>query len=390
MGGKPSVGRQTLQPGGWEVADGIFLLVFSFKALARVMLGRGTLYFTISSLQFDLKSWKLNGGGVWVLSGWRCWDDNGDGVGVYSESGTSRPKFSSNRFKRLSEIEANLLEVEFEENEVWEAVKVDFEKAYDCVNWEFLYEVTSQMGFRGSGAVGFVHVLRRLLLLSLSTEKALSSYGVGGLNIDSLKAMNWALLSKWWWRFQVENEALWVKVGDGKAILFWDDTWVGGRRLRDQFPRWKISDDGKFSVNIRRDLIDEKDLRVEAKISIRYSMDVLNLSDINSFNVAYTLELPKELSNVHNTFHVSNLKKCLSDESLVIPMKELRLHHKLNFVEEPVEIVDREVKQLRQSRIPIVKVRWNSKSRPEFTWEREDQIRAKYPRLFPNITPASN
>ncbi|GJY24364.1 putative reverse transcriptase domain-containing protein [Tanacetum coccineum] len=80
--------------------------------------------------------------------------------------------------------------------------------------------------------------------------------------------------------------------------------------------------------------------------------------------VAYTLELPKELSNVHSTFHVSNLKKCLSDESLVIPMKELRLNDKLNFVEEPVEIMDREVKQLRQSCIPIVKVRWNSKRGP--------------------------
>ncbi|GKE32323.1 hypothetical protein Tco_1451645 [Tanacetum coccineum] len=80
--------------------------------------------------------------------------------------------------------------------------------------------------------------------------------------------------------------------------------------------------------------------------------------------VAYTLELPEELSNVHSTFHVSNLKKCLSNESLIIPMKELRLDDKLNFVEEPVEIMDREVKQLRQSRIPIVKVRWNSKRGP--------------------------
>ncbi|GJT04526.1 putative reverse transcriptase domain-containing protein [Tanacetum coccineum] len=106
--------------------------------------------------------------------------------------------------------------------------------------------------------------------------------------------------------------------------------------------------------------------------------------------VAYKLELPEELSNVHNTFHVSNLKKCLSDESLVIPMKELRLDDKLNFVEEPVEIMDREVKQLKQSRIPIVKVRWNSKRGPEFTWECEDQICAKYPHLFSNITPASN
>ncbi|GJS44079.1 hypothetical protein Tco_0569122 [Tanacetum coccineum] len=82
--------------------------------------------------------------------------------------------------------------------------------------------------------------------------------------------------------------------------------------------------------------------------------------------VAYKLELPEELSNVHNTFHVSNLKKCLSDESLIIPMKELQLDDKLNFVEEPVEIMDREIKQLKRSRIPIVKVRWNSKRGPKF------------------------
>ncbi|GJT64149.1 reverse transcriptase domain-containing protein [Tanacetum coccineum] len=111
---------------------------------------------------------------------------------------------------------------------------------------------------------------------------------------------------------------------------------------------------------------------------------------VSPHKVAYKLELPEELSNVHNTFHVSNLKKCLSDESLVIPMKELWLDDKLNFMEEPVEIMDREVKQLKQSRIPIVKVRWNSKRGPEFTWEREDQIRAKYPHLFSNITLASN
>nr|GEV10115.1 reverse transcriptase domain-containing protein [Tanacetum cinerariifolium] len=71
--------------------------------------------------------------------------------------------------------------------------------------------------------------------------------------------------------------------------------------------------------------------------------------------VAYKLELTEELSNVHSTFHISNLKKCLFNESLVIPMKELRLDDKLNFMEEPVEVMDREVKQLKQSRIPIVK-----------------------------------
>ncbi|GKB38415.1 putative reverse transcriptase domain-containing protein [Tanacetum coccineum] len=80
----------------------------------------------------------------------------------------------------------------------------------------------------------------------------------------------------------------------------------------------------------------------------------------------------------------------INPRSLVIPMNDLRLDDKLNFVEEPIEIMDREVRELKQSRIPIVKVRWNSKREPEFTWEREDQIRAKYPHLFPNITPASN
>ncbi|GJR44064.1 hypothetical protein Tco_1312167 [Tanacetum coccineum] len=80
---------------------------------------------------------------------------------------------------------------------------------------------------------------------------------------------------------------------------------------------------------------------------------------------------------------------CLSDESLVIPMKELQLDDKLNFVEEPVEVMDREIKQLKQSRIPIIKVRWNSKRGPEFTWEREDEIHTKYPHLFSIITSSS-
>ncbi|GKF23339.1 hypothetical protein Tco_0075661, partial [Tanacetum coccineum] len=71
--------------------------------------------------------------------------------------------------------------------------------------------------------------------------------------------------------------------------------------------------------------------------------------------VAYKLELLQELSRVHNTFHVSNLKKCYADEPLVVSLKGLQVDDKLHFVEEHVEIMDREVKQLRQSRIPIVK-----------------------------------
>ena len=98
--------------------------------------------------------------------------------------------------------------------------------------------------------------------------------------------------------------------------------------------------------------------------------------------VAYKLELPDALRNVHSTFHVSNLKKCLSDETLVIPLDEIEINESLNFVEVPVEIMDHEVKQTKQSRILIVKVRWNAKRGPEFTWEREDQMKLKYPHLF--------
>nr|GEY48940.1 hypothetical protein [Tanacetum cinerariifolium] len=152
-------------------------------------------------------------------------------------------------------------------------------------------------------------------------------------------------------------------------------------------------------------------------------------------DVAYKLDLPEELSRVHNMFHVSNLKKCHADEPLAVPLDGLHFDDKLYFVEEPVEIMDHEVKRLKrsriplvkirwnskravpldglhfddklyfieepveirdcevkrlkQSRIPLVKVRWNSKRGPEFMWEREDQFRKKYPHLFAR-TASSN
>ncbi|GJS24588.1 putative reverse transcriptase domain-containing protein [Tanacetum coccineum] len=107
-------------------------------------------------------------------------------------------------------------------------------------------------------------------------------------------------------------------------------------------------------------------------------------------DVSYKLELPEELSRVHNTFYVSNLKKCYVDEPLVVPLDGLHFDDKLQFVEEPVEIMDREVKRMKRSRIPIIKVRWNSRRGPEFTWEREDQFRKKYPHLFTKTAPSSS
>ncbi|GJV12419.1 putative reverse transcriptase domain-containing protein [Tanacetum coccineum] len=93
---------------------------------------------------------------------------------------------------------------------------------------------------------------------------------------------------------------------------------------------------------------------------------------------------------VHSTFHVSNPKKCLSEESIVIPLDEIQIDDKLHFVEELVEIINQGVKRLKQNRIPIVKVRWNSRRGPEFTWEREDHFCNKYPHLFINTTLEGN
>ncbi|GKF98573.1 hypothetical protein Tco_0297356 [Tanacetum coccineum] len=98
--------------------------------------------------------------------------------------------------------------------------------------------------------------------------------------------------------------------------------------------------------------------------------------------VAYRLRLPEELSGVHDTFHVSNLKKCLAHASLHVPLVEIKVDKTLRFVEEPVEIMDHGVKSLKRSKIALVKVRWNSKRGPEFTWEREDYMKSKYPQLF--------
>ncbi|GJT55941.1 putative reverse transcriptase domain-containing protein [Tanacetum coccineum] len=116
------------------------------------------------------------------------------------------------------------------------------------------------------------------------------------------------------------------------------------------------------------------------KLSPRYIRPFKILAKVGL--VAYTLELPEELKGIHSTFHVSNLKKCLAEGDVVVPIDEIQLDDKFHMIEEPVEVVDKKVKRLKQSRIPIVKVRWNSQRGPEFTWEHEDQIKKKYLHLF--------
>ncbi|GJV02589.1 putative reverse transcriptase domain-containing protein [Tanacetum coccineum] len=115
----------------------------------------------------------------------------------------------------------------------------------------------------------------------------------------------------------------------------------------------------------------------KGKLALRYVGPFKILERIGP--VAYRLRLPEELSGVHDTFHVSNLKKCLADASLHVSLNEIKVHKALRFIEEPVEILGRDIKSLKRSKIPLVKVCWDLKRGPEFTWEREDYMKSKYP-----------
>jgi hypothetical protein len=94
------------------------------------------------------------------------------------------------------------------------------------------------------------------------------------------------------------------------------------------------------------------------------------------------LELPEELSGIHDVFHASALKKYLADESLKAPLEEIQVDDRLNFIEESIEIIEKKVKRLRRKKIRIVKVKWNAKREPEYTWEPEAEMKRKYPKLF--------
>nr|GEV65035.1 putative reverse transcriptase domain-containing protein [Tanacetum cinerariifolium] len=120
------------------------------------------------------------------------------------------------------------------------------------------------------------------------------------------------------------------------------------------------------------------------KLAPRYVGPFKNLERIGP--VAYRLRLPKKLSSVHDKFYVSNLKKCLVDANLHVTLDEIKIDKTLHFVEEPVKIMDHEVRSLKRSKISLVKVCWNSKRGLEFTWKREDHMKSKYPQLFVDRT----
>ena len=102
-------------------------------------------------------------------------------------------------------------------------------------------------------------------------------------------------------------------------------------------------------------------------------------------DVAYRLALPPSLEGVHNVFHISQLRKYVKDESHILDHSELELQPDLSYKEQPMAIMDRSVKTLKNRAIPLVLVSWNRHTPGEATWEREDIIRERYPQLFPSL-----
>ena len=98
--------------------------------------------------------------------------------------------------------------------------------------------------------------------------------------------------------------------------------------------------------------------------------------------VAYRLELPEELSKIHNTFHVSHLRKCLADESAFVPLEDITVDERLNYIKRPVADLERKTKRLRNREVGMVKVQWEHRKGSEWTWESEEEMKKNYPAMF--------
>jgi hypothetical protein len=121
--------------------------------------------------------------------------------------------------------------------------------------------------------------------------------------------------------------------------------------------------------------------KVKGKLSPRYIGPFLIFRRVGE--MAYQLELPDNLSDVHNVFHVSQLKKCLCVPEEQLPMEELSVQGDLTYTEYPVKILDTLTRVIRNKVIKMCKVQWSHHGKDEATWEREEELRIDFPHLFP-------
>jgi len=120
--------------------------------------------------------------------------------------------------------------------------------------------------------------------------------------------------------------------------------------------------------------------KVKGKLSPRYIGPFKILA--RKGEVAYELELPARLSDVHNVFHISQLRKCLRVPEEELPLEELNVQDDLTYTEYPVKIMDTPERITRSKRIRMCKVQWSHHTEDEATWEREDELQAEFPQLF--------
>ncbi|GJX29124.1 putative reverse transcriptase domain-containing protein [Tanacetum coccineum] len=280
----------------------------------------------------------------------------------------------------------------------WERITMDFvsglprtPSGYDTI-WVIVDRLTKSAHFLPMKKTDSMEKLTRLYLKEIDHHLPLVECSYNNSNHASIKAVPYEAL----YGRKCRSPICWSEVGDNQLTgseLIRDTTekiiQIKNRLLVARSRQKSYAD--KRAKPLEFEVGDKVLLKVSPwKGAVRFGKSgKLSPSYIGPFKilarvgpVAYTLELPEEFKGVHSTFHVSNLKKCLTEGDIVVLMDEIQLDDKLHMIEEPVEIVNREVKRLKQSRIPIVKVCWNSQRGPEFTWEREDQIKKKYPHLF--------
>ncbi|GJU15567.1 putative reverse transcriptase domain-containing protein [Tanacetum coccineum] len=166
------------------------------------------------------------------------------------------------------------------------------------------------------------------------------------------------------YRRKFRSPMIWAEVGESKLI--------GSEIMQETTENIiQIKERLKTTRSRQKRYVDKRCKPLEFKVEDRILL-----------KVAYRLKLPYELCCIHDTFHVSNLKKCLAKSDVQVSLEEIEIDENLRFVKDPIEIVERDVKKLKRRRIPLVKVRWNSRQGAEYTWEREDQFKTKYPHLF--------
>ena len=122
---------------------------------------------------------------------------------------------------------------------------------------------------------------------------------------------------------------------------------------------------------------------IKGKLSPRYIGPFEILSKVGS--VAYRLALPPALENVHNVFHVSMLRKCMSDPAQVLELPPQQLEKDLTYVEHPMKILGTQDRRLRNRTMKFIKIQWSRHTEEEATWELEEDIRKRFPSLFLNV-----